>query len=147
MSKSLTVQSLLPDANTSALGWNSTAVTSWEKKIHYTVHKLTNKEKSARWLWAQKLQQQQENLYPRRKCMLKRVLKGRTINVSKSYFFLNAQLFTKEVWESCQKGSFPRVGSCSILRILQLEERTCNLVNHNNALYTFKFPSPMLIAT
>ena len=96
MSKSLTVQSLLPDANTSALGWNSTAVTSWEKKMPYTVHKLTNKEKRARWLWAQKLQQQQENLYPRRKCMLKGVFKGRTIIVSKSYFFLKAQRFTKK---------------------------------------------------
>ena len=37
-----------------------------------------------------------KNLYPRRKCKLKGVFKGRTIIVSKSYFFLNAQLFTKK---------------------------------------------------
>ena len=62
-------------------------------------------------------------------------------------FLSECSTFHKEVSENCQKGSFPRVGSLSILRILQLEERTCNLVNHNNALYIFKFPSPMLIAT
>ena len=44
----------------------------------------------------QKLQQQQENLYPRRKCMLKGFFKGRTIIISKSYFFLIAQLLTKK---------------------------------------------------
>ena len=72
----------------------------------YTVHKLTNKEKRARWLWAQKLQQQQENLYPRRKCMLKGVFKGRTIIVSKSYFFLKAQLFTKKYDKTVKRDLF-----------------------------------------
>ena len=58
----------------------------------------------------QKRQQLQGNLYTRRKCILKEILKGvfkrRTIIVSKSYFFLKAQLFTKKYEKTVKRDLF-----------------------------------------
>lgn len=96
--------------------------------MYYLLHLLFKKEESRKnntenfndndsKTIKQKLQQQQENLYPRRKCMLKGFFKGRTIIISKSYFFLNAQLYETTVKRDL---SFPRVGMFSILRISQL---------------------------
>ena len=84
--------------------------------MYYLLHLLFKKEESRKnntenfndnnsKTIKQKLQQQQENLYPRRKCMLKGFFKGRTI-ISKSYFFLNAQLLTKKYDKTVKRDLF-----------------------------------------
>ena len=85
--------------------------------MYYLLHLLFKKEESRKnntenfndnnsKTIKQKLQQQQENLYPRRKCMLKGFFKGRTIIISKSYVFLNAQLFTKKYDKTVKRDLF-----------------------------------------
>ena len=85
--------------------------------MYYLLHLLFKKEESRKnntenfndnnsKTIKQKLQQQQENLYSRRKCMLKGFFKGRTIIISKSYFFLNAQLLTKKYDKTVKRDLF-----------------------------------------